>query len=162
MGIDYSSSLAIGWRVRAEQLKQVFGKYTPEQAHMEDRYDPKTGKKLLPEKVIDQRAGTVLMFEGQECDYIEQLVEAICDKTGATFWHDGSFMCDQEDMEYIIGPSFELDTEGKDEGRVTTGGGILFAKVVELAPELQRIGIELRKLGLDIGSAEITTTLLIS
>jgi len=53
MGTDYSVGLGIGYVFTAEQVLAPFLRVVPEQSHMEDRFDSKTGAKLPPVKIID-------------------------------------------------------------------------------------------------------------
>lgn len=53
-----------------------------EKFHLEDRFDPKTGLKTEPEKIIDQKEiiKEIYIFDGQECSYHDLLNENIAKK----------------------------------------------------------------------------------
>lgn len=160
MGIDYSSSVAIGFRVDADDL-QVFSKELPEKSHMEERFDPKSGKSIGKVKVVDEEERTSWVLNGEEFDHRSELVDAICGKVNAQSWMDGSFYDDDENMNYVIGPNFPRKNV-RDEGKLTIDGELTLGQVVELQPEIDRIRTELAKLGLKVGAPVITSTLLVS
>ncbi len=54
MGTDYTFNLAISFKFIEKDLVKAFGRKTIEQSHHEERFDPKTGKKIDDELVIDE------------------------------------------------------------------------------------------------------------
>lgn len=56
MSTSYSASITVGIVAGARELLSSFKAERPEKSHMEDRFHPKTGKRLDPVKVVDQEA----------------------------------------------------------------------------------------------------------
>lgn len=159
MSIDYSFGLMVGFRFSPGELDDVFGKKVPEKSHMEDRFDPKTGKKLAPEKVVDREAGLVYVFQGKELEdgeyhVYEELANAIAGHVGCNYDISG---CDGNDM-VIFGPSIKYMEEGTDWGHIGTSGPLPLDAVVKAAPKLKQIATKLKKLGLVPGKAGIFIT----
>lgn len=148
MGIDYSFNLAVGFTVTHEKLYEVFGKEFPPKTHLEDRFNPKTGKKLpQQEEVTDVPGGFSLFFEGKGCIDEYTLANVICKKLKCSCVQAGSGMTDI--CEFVFGPSFEKVKNDDDLGfHISVGGGIPFYNLVKEGPELTRIGSALRKMKL--------------
>lgn len=154
MGIDYSFRLAVGFRVTRQMLEQRFARHIAAKIKLEDRYDPKTGKRLEPVEVVVKDASHSFVWGAVELEDPMELVDAICDKIGATYWSVGSYM--DGDVDYIIGPSFKT-SEGMDCGRIDCGGGVDYLDMLGMGPEVSRIGIALLELDLDVSvKAEVT------
>jgi hypothetical protein len=86
MGTDYYGSIDVGFRFSPETLTMPFGVHREEKFHMEDRFDPTTGKKLKEqEKVIDEDEEVVFILDGEEHAYEYEFYAALCKKLGCTF-----------------------------------------------------------------------------
>jgi hypothetical protein len=152
MGTEYNSSLGIGFRVRYSQLLEKFGRKTSERFHMEDRFDPKTGKKTGPVKVIDQEEMVSFIFDGEDFqDDVYALVEAIQEKVGCAHYEEVD-ETGLEDALYVFGPNIRTDDEDTfSYGRFNTYGPMMVRDIVAVQEELVRIGNRLRAQGLDVG-----------
>lgn len=157
MGINYSISLAVGYVLTYDELFDPFTVRTGEVAHMEDRYDPKTGAKLLPEKVIDSPAREAIIVDGKEWDDYHA-IEFICDKLGdVRYW----MRDDGGDTEYIIGVDLgEISPSGvdKDWGRVFARGEYNVTAVVEHLPDYGDLADAIRRI-LDADPGPLVVTL---
>jgi hypothetical protein len=152
MGIHYSFNLAIGYIITEKEIFDLFLQRTPEEFHLEDRFDPKTGLKVQPLKVIDRHASGKFMLDGKqygEGEDPESYMPAICKKiTGARWWWH-SYLNDNRT--FIIGPVLpQKVTDDFDDGRVKCSGGFGFNDVVALAPRLGNIAAGMKKLGFEI------------
>jgi hypothetical protein len=73
MSTDYDAGLVVGFAIDWNDLKKAVGKPMPEQSHMEDRFDPKTGKPTRREKVVDVEGGMGLFLLGVEVDRVDRV-----------------------------------------------------------------------------------------
>lgn len=137
MGIEYHVNLAVGVEVSVDELKRVFTQTLPEESHVEDRFDPKTGEKLEPAKVVDVKERVAWMWKGEEV-YDQYLVDELSAEIGAVpymkvnMWSEG--------LESVVfGPRLaELD-EGEQDGRITVGGGVKYDDVVKAIDKILAI-----------------------
>ena len=160
MGIDYSVSLALGFRVTQEEIRKVFGVKQELRFHMEPRFDPKTGARLKDEKVIDQDEGVVLMWDGEDIMEFE-LVEELARKIGCSYWIDGTTGW-SDDRDYILGPDLPEEGDGVDEGRITVGAGCSLSKLLDASFRLNEIKAGLERFGFTDLVAEVVPALWIS
>lgn len=161
MGIDYTTSIAVGFDVSDDDLYETFGVHYPEQSHMEDRWDPKTGKKLAPVKVIDRAEGRVLEFEGTEHQDALSLATAICEKIGCAMNYSKNFYGGDETERYVFGPILKHHEFGDYRGGERfslVAARIRLRDVIEAEGELARIKRELEALGLEPGEPWIAGT----
>jgi hypothetical protein len=97
MGIDCSYNLIFGFELSEEEVKKKFRKTVsnPGVFHMEDRFDPKTGKKLNPVKVWDNHPSkeSYLVIEGYEFneDYDDDFIYLLSKKFNCHVEHNGNF-----------------------------------------------------------------------
>src|SRR5881628_730959 len=56
MGIDYRVKIGIGFHYDQAEALRPFAREWPEESGWEDRFDPRTGAKLAPVRVIVKRA----------------------------------------------------------------------------------------------------------
>jgi len=157
MGIDYSFSLDIGYKISGEDLPDSMRKLTEEKSHMEDRFDPKTGKKLAPAKVVDEEGGLeCFLLDGKEIEDTYELAEALADKLGCDV--DCEHGYSGEDFSITFSLQLErTDEDDCDWGRVAIGSSILFdeATSAKARAALKKLGKDLKKLGIDPGPAKI-------
>jgi hypothetical protein len=143
MGIDYDFRLAVGFRVTSQEIEETFGEPREEDFHMEQRFDPRTGKRLEDEKVVTRPAGLNLVLRDCEFDSVEELVDAMAGEVGAVSYPCGSYMGGDE-FDFIIGPKVPDEaTSGFEDSHITVDGGFPFERLAELGPELARIKKEL-------------------
>jgi hypothetical protein len=143
-------------------MLEPFGTEVPEQSHMEQRFDPVTGKKQRKkEKVVDSYAHTEYSFEGkvlQDDDGLsaeEQVASLIARKAKCKYWQYG--FLNQGHIWYVFGP--EVKSYGRDDGfedtYLSAEGDIEFAQIQHAAKQFKRIKAVLKKLGLKPGTAKI-------
>jgi hypothetical protein len=155
MSIDYTIKLAVGYIIPEEELTRAFGKVTPPKTHMEDRFDPKSGKKLAPEEVVDHHGYTTITYKGKVVEDGEnQLAEDIAKDLDCGLWLHGSSMSGE--MSYVFGPNLEklykpYDSNELNEGHLTAEGIVPFALLTECGSALGTIRKALKELGLNPG-----------
>lgn len=153
MGIDYTIHLAVGFRISEEELVEAFSVRTEEVSHMEKRFDPRTGERLADEKVVDRKAGTTLMWDGEDIGDEIELAEQVAKKAGCEYWGHGAPQYGGA-TEYIFGPKFET-TPSLDEGKVTCGGAVELGTFIDATFNLNEIKHALEALGLKPGKAVV-------
>lgn len=157
MGIDYSFWLNIGYKISGEFLPDSMRKITEEKSHMEDRFDPKTGKKLAPVKVIDEEGGLeCFLVDGTELEDMYSLAEALSEKLGCEVECEHGYSGE----DFTITFSVNLPRTGQDDGdwgRVSVGSSILFEEVIsnKARAAVEKLGADLKALGIDPGPAKI-------
>lgn len=89
MGIDYTFFLRIGFELDQDDIEQPYLTVHKGKFHFEDRFDPKTGKKIKPEKVIDEYGGKYFSLE-----YDDQEYESLWDVVNDTDFFHKKFNCE--------------------------------------------------------------------
>ncbi len=145
MGIDYSFSLAVGFVVEMDSFTKPFIVVAEEKSHMEDRFDPKSGKKLAPVKVIDQAEEQAYVYKGTTYEDQFELLEALEEDLGCSINNGGGYL---DGKTAYISVNFETDDSGEDYGRVCVGGKATFAEIsackvkcVALKKALSKLGV---------------------
>ena len=147
MSTDYRVDLAIGFVVDTPMLA-AFARTIDEKAHLEQRFDPLTGKPTTNARIVDECAHTTFAIDGEEHDFADEVFEAISKKIGCEFrpYSDN----DSGTLRAVFGPNID-DGGGECLGtHFDVGGEILFADVVAMVAEMDRIGDALRELGISV------------
>lgn len=152
MGIDYSVHLGVGFIVNKDSLTSPFRVETEEQFHMEDRFNPKTGEKLAPVKVVDVEADEAFVFEGKTYDDWYELSEALAEKLDCGIQDTGGYT-DGETI--FVTLAVDTDDGGTDEGRFTVGGAAKFDDVTAMRAQLTKLKKAFKKFGVDLGEAKV-------
>ena len=155
MGIDYSSVLGVGFVFPLEEVLDSFRKVDPEQSHTEDRYDPKTGEKLEPVKVVDQEKHDTFMWPGEPESETEDgwdFVYFIANKVFCDSMTFGNHMGDRDDVFVLFGVKVEKDNEsgieGVECGHVDFAGNLSYKSVLSAASELEELKGRMENYGL--------------
>lgn len=152
MGIDYSVHLGIGYILDREDIIAPFRVEIPEKFHMEDRFDSKTGKKLAPEKVVDEEGGEEFEYKGTRYEMEYELFEAMAEDLECCIDNCGGYT-DGETIRVTL--DVETDDSGIDDGRFTVGGAVSFADVTAMRAQLTALKKKFKKLGIDLGEAKV-------
>jgi hypothetical protein len=83
MSTEYDSVLVVGWLLDKNDLPKKFIKNLPETSHMEDRFDPKTGQKVVSEVVIDSEEREIFVLDGIEYEDEVEFFYTLAHKVGA-------------------------------------------------------------------------------
>lgn len=150
MSIEYSISIGIGYEFDEEDIEKIAVKVSAK-THLEDRYDYKTGRKLKSVEVIDEDEYFTLKigkaeFHDDECD----LVDFIADNINCVAYRCIDYVGSGGQNSVIFGPSMKSNTLYID--NITLEGDFLYTDLTskKVMKELDRIGVELTKLGLKL------------
>jgi len=154
MGIDYSASLGIGFVVSNDDLLKPFTVETEEKFHMEDRFDPKTGKKLAPVKVIDEEGGETYEFEGERYEDTYELFDAMGKKLGCEIANQGGYSNGETLYVFVDGVE-HTGEDDCDDGRFSVGTSVLFDEVARQKSALDKLAKAFKKYGIDLGPAKV-------
>lgn len=155
MGLNYNYYLIIGWKVPSKILKKTFYKEkvttTPGKYHLEDRYDSKSGKKIEPEKVWDEKPTKNVeswyeIYDHKfDCDYYE-FIEKLEEKFGC------QIIDNRDDSCYI---SIHTNEDCHDYGNIMTSGKISVSELQTKLEELNLLKIKLESYGIKLKEPEI-------
>ena len=147
MGHEYSSSVIIGFTMEQEEFLMPFKTVTEEKFHMEERFNPKTGKKLPDVKVIDQASEDAYLVEGETYEYEYDALDAIASIVGCNISSHG---------DQVSGDDFMVGIEPK--GVDGNEDGIPLAEIPKLMKDCKRIKtIFSKKFGINLDEPVITT-----
>lgn len=164
MSIDHEAVLIVGFKLFSDdgddqsahgkkrlvntEIPKRYIRHQAEKSHVEDRYDQKTGKKLEPEKIIDEEACDVYVLDGTTfCLYeLQEFAECIAQKAGGSLVITGNM---QFGALY-----FHVVCDGLEEP-------IEIYELIKKEKELVNIGKELVKMGFDVGLPTIYSDLVI-
>jgi hypothetical protein len=154
MSTDIDTVIVVGFVVPEEDFLKPLKVYKKEESHLEDRFDPKTGKKLKPQKVVDQEARWVYEFEGGT--YEDNQTELglntwdLLDAIGKKF---KCFVSFHGNLNW--GENITVAVESKKQKK-TQKGGYSFKCIGELPKaNLARIAREMKKAGFKLGEPGI-------
>jgi hypothetical protein len=150
MSTDYDAGLAVGWLLTIEDLKSVFGRSIPEESHMEDRWDPKTGVGPTQIRIVDREQGWYLQLPNDEELFNQGFDPASSEGDVLGFLEK---LCTQARCEFaypnLENDSFVIGCLFKDQGE---------APPMEVRATLKRavpIGRRLKKLGLSLKDEDL-------
>lgn len=154
MGKDYTSEVVIGWIVDLDTMFRRFLVHRDEETELQDRWNPKTGEKVEPERVVTREAGFDIVlpfgtFEGPENDDFtcwhpnDDLIAWLEQELGCDVWLAGNFY--DGEVLLCIQPA-PLGTQG---------APVAIEKLVKHIGEFDRVQRKAEDLGLDIGDARI-------
>jgi hypothetical protein len=161
---DYGASICVGYRFSTDDALKPFAKKKGEDRfHMEDRFDPITGKKTGQEKVWDERSETFHEWNGIRTtdddedagdDYVtsEDLLEKIGAKLGFKVFVYGD---DCNEVVFMPKKHPKDVTEGYDWGRMTADGNLSWHAVAAMGKDLEALRQKLLKLGLKPKKPEV-------
>lgn len=176
MSIDASVSLSVGFFMSYENAVKPFVFLKKEKSHGENRYDPKTGRKVSVEKVIDVEGGKYLKLPGSE----EEWGPIHFDRESP---HDGGSPSDDgvegffEDLSILLGCKIELfggelsyigftvagsDDYGCDSydphGYISVGPSLYLAKIPAMIKRADLLSKKMKELGLKVTGKPVVYT----
>jgi hypothetical protein len=144
MGMSYDAGLSIGYTIDIDNIPDKYRKRRERQAHLEDRYDPKTGKKLAEQvEVLEQEEGELWTLQDKDYEDASDFLDAIAQAVGAFHGEYGDLNNDpvEEHLHRI-----ELPIPEK-QGDYT---GVDLAWLTGQLEAVREIGHRLKKLGFKI------------
>ena len=159
MGIDYGQSILVGYRIEQNELLSNFLEIiSPVTYREEDRFDPKTGKKIGTEQVIDQPGEDRYAFDGQDItDSVynnpDVIPELIAKKFNCEQTLMGNFVCGE--LYYFFYLPIKTCDDGVDEGRHNFGPSLDYQDVIASHAKFKILGDQLKELGLDADGPNI-------
>lgn len=173
MSLDYSATLVVGFRFTVEKalepFKVVVGKDRFEE---QERFDPKSGKKVKPERVQVEFSRAKFVWKKiqttddedddnddvSEDDYVgrEDFLEKVAEANG---FQTITYGYSDNDEEYFVvfmpkNHPKELN-EGCDNGHFSADGNLSWSQVAEMGKDLMEVRKKLVKLGLKPGQPEV-------
>lgn len=144
MGMEHTSAVIIGFTIEREDFLMPFKVTRPEKFHMEDRFNPKNGKKLKEQaRVVDSEEQEVYVFNGKDYEDASDFIDDVAGENGCDITMHGDF-CTGADLMLAIEP------------KGANGDGSTFAEIAALAPECERIKLAFKeRYGLDLGEPGI-------
>jgi hypothetical protein len=147
MSSEYYAGLMIGFRVNIKQIEKVFGYNTPGKFHMENRYNPRTGRKMKAEKVWDKGSEFIFVLDGKEC-YDEEFFWRLAKKLHVFINTEEVYFGDK--VTVYFGPK-----SCKEEHSREANGGYSLEQLFSLKEEFNRIKKALRMYGLNPGGPAV-------
>jgi hypothetical protein len=146
MGMNWDWSLVVGFVVDTDDLLMPFKQEMPEETHLEDRYDARTGEKVGQVTVVDKPARTEYVLDGKSYGTDEsEFIEVLADEANCEITLHGDF-CTGEDMTYSVEPKRPCQES------------LTFKEIAELAPEAERIRQVFKvRFGVDLGEPGVTS-----
>lgn len=145
MGMSWDWSLVVGFVIDKDDLEKPFKREITLKTRLEDRYDPRTGKKIGSIMVIDREAGEEFFYGKSFGDDFRELIEELEAVATCSIVLHGDY-CNGEDMIYAVEP------KGK------KGDELTLKQVADLADECERIRKFFKKrFGIELGEAVVTS-----
>jgi hypothetical protein len=152
MSTEYDANYVVGWLLDEDNIPKKYRSFRKEVSHLEDRFDPKTGKKITQEKVIDSEEQDIFVLEGEEYDDSSEFFEHLAITIGGVTEQVGDF--NGGDVSYAIEPA--IDKADMNEGDLKV---LSMPKYTKKLKVMQR---KLAKLGFDVGEPMIRAVLNVS
>lgn len=147
MGVSSITWAEVGVQVEREHLRAPFKHVEPEVCHYEDRFDPKTGKKVEPKKIVDCEEKVTLHFQGKQYRDTRDLANAVAAHLGCKVTHYNDCVCGQWDT-YVFG----FDHSAHDEyGPAATD----LKPIIDSFPALLKIQQDLIELGIRASNPQL-------
>ena len=154
MGIHYGIGLAIGFTIRLEEFLKPFAKTREEEFHIEDRWDPKTGKKLEPVKVVDDEGDEWYEYGAASMDE-EELMEAVGNNFKCNINYIGDCEASEAVLEITLDDVVYTSEDDYDDGRVSIGCSMKFEELVALQSRLRSTKQAFEEIGIVLGEPKV-------
>ena len=160
MGVDYSALILVGFHFHESILDEKFSKITPAETHMEPRYSPKTGERIEDREVVVEAEEKIYVFNdkktyGEWPESFWDLVKKITEYCGCIYskagYEEYTFVFGAKVREYGMGEGID----GVADGHFFTNNGLILDEVLEVKPELDRIGAKLKELGFEVPEPQV-------
>ncbi len=151
-GSEGKASLSVGYFLPYEEVVKVFGYKHRQKSHLEDRFDPKTGAKLEPVKIIDEPGGLWVKL-GEHDEPFQEFPpdfddEEFCEELGAQLgcgverFSQGEFFGFSVQDGNMTGSGYEPHHYW------SVGEALYFDTLITLGPSLKILAKKMEELGL--------------
>lgn len=162
MGVDYSHYLVFGFELDEDQALAPFKKQIKDEGefHLEDRFNPKTGEKIKPEKVWDRKPSKQTWYEvnGEKFDEdfpYEHFEEVVGELLGCEIQSCGSWPSGELTKVFHVNKSMGYK-EADDYGRHTIYNNEMSAEeLTKLIPAAQALKEKMEALGYKVSEPTI-------
>lgn len=166
MSISYSFSLCMGFEVAKEDVLKVFKRSEtteyPGEFHMEDRFDPKTGAKIIPVKIWDRAPSntTNVWYECGDCTWNDsthpdEITAALEEKFDCYIGQYGDYSAGSPMFVFQVNAPISY-REAMNLGRITIyNNSVPVSEVLELAPHAYELKEKLCKAKIYVGEPKI-------
>ena len=158
MGYSVSHSICIGFRFSFREATEPFVTRTPEEFHMEPRFDPKTGKPAGEEKIVDKHGYETYRIGDFEYEDYHRLFDTLAASCRCGWGVLGSYCLSMDENKiviYVEMPS-EIDTgDGMD-----TNGSFKLNDVVAAQSKVKQLEKNLTSLGMDLSNKDAEVILM--
>lgn len=156
-GVD----LKVGWALPFDDVVAKFRFEKAEESHLEDRFDPKTGAKLDPERVVDVHAGEWIRLNGKEWpseEWWDSSMEEFFEELGSVLGCSVSGFGGQEYGQIAFDLAGDPEVYAKDTSYDphqdwSVGSAIYFGKLQEAMDSFKAVEVrdKLAGMGLEVG-----------
>ena len=154
MSTETEVDFGIGWIIDDDLLPASMKKTIPEKSHQEKRFDPKSGKELPSETVIDVEESEVFVLKGKEYSDDDDFYEALAKAVGGNLVEFGCYNAGE--VSHMIEIPLPKATQRQIGGRTfVTPRQVSVVWVLKQLPKLQKIQRSLRDLGISVGEPAI-------
>jgi len=168
MSEEGSSEICVGFFMTLEEALKPFLVTQDEISHLEDRFDPKTGKKIEPVKVVDREKGVYAKLPNsvellvKDDDMPEEFLKFLRETLGIlNITSFGGGDCTFIGFDVARANDYEDDTSYDPSCHFSVGGSLKFTRVLEMIRPLSDLGKKLKDLGYEVGQPCIFSAVLI-
>lgn len=153
MGTTYTVGLGVGYVLGIEEVMAPFLFETPEESHMEERFDPMTGAKIDPIKVVTKSGSKAYIISGEEFNSYHEAIEELSRELGYGFaWIGGLNEKDSQVLFHVNNP-YDGETYGTGYSLTVYAGR--FPVGTDWTEPLKELKDKLTYLGVEVGEAVV-------
>jgi hypothetical protein len=148
MGLYYTVRAVVGYQFPLEEVLGPFVVRTPEESHLEPRYDPKTGAPVDPVKIIDRHSYVDYVIAGTPYDSPFVALDRLAEILNCDYGLSGGLNDNIKDMSVVFTPFRSNPDLAEAHGRITIhkdvlvlDGNVMSACQV-LAKKLTELGLK--------------------
>lgn len=146
--------IVIGYIIKPEEFKKLFCKIIPAKTHKEHRFDPRTGKQVEDEIVVDSEEHFEYTVFGKKfCDYCGAILE-IAKKAKCNYYASNELTFDTFEIIFYLrnvreGKILRVNEYYADQGPIK------FNHLISLKPQVDNLKRRLCSMGFKCGQAKL-------